>query len=921
MTAIHDQRAIIDRRRFSADLAALPPRRGGAADVEADAALQALLRQYLTAGRAEVRRRFEAHPRAAGSGRQASRETSFLMDQIVRGLYDFALVHIAPGLDALACPALVAVGGYGRGELAPYSDIDLLFLLPQRASPAAKRLVEFMLYRLWDLGLKVGQATRTVRECLEEAENDLSVRTSLLEARYIWGEQTHYKTFRRSFWQRIVKGRAEAFYHDKLAERAARHQRIGNFRYTLEPNLKDGKGGLRDLQTLRWVARFIDDRGRPTAIADLGLLQAGEAAAFEKAENFFWTLRCHLHYMTGRAEERLTFDVQPELARRLGYSERVGANGAERLMKHYFIVAKSVGRLTRYFCAAVEEGPLKKSRFTLRAIGFGRKEIEGFMLEGGRLSVVGPGHFKDHPVDILRIFRTAQRHGIDIHPSAMSWLAQATKGIGGALRRMPEANAVFLDILTAPQGPEIALRRMNETGVFGRFIPDFGRVVAQMQFDMYHHYTVDEHTIFALGILHRIESGALREEAPVASAVVHQILSRRVLYLAVLLHDIAKGRGGDHSILGAEAAVRLCPRLGLSAEETETVAWLVRHHLLMSNTAFRRDIDDPKTIADFTDIVQSMERLRLLLILTVADIRAVGPKTWNGWKAALLRGLYDRAADLISGGLAAVGEEARVAAALKAVRAALPDWSTAAWEAHVARGHAAYWLAFPAETLAHQARLIRDAEEEGRVLAIDKRIDSWRAMTEVTIYAADRKGLVAQLTGACALAGANIVDARIITLKNGYALDTFTIQDSEGGAFDRPQRLARLEAMIARVLDAPERTLAELKDQPQLANPTAGNFPVAPRILIDNKASATHSVIEINCRDRRGLVHRLTAALTAQNLQISSAKISTFGHRAIDTFYVKDQFGLKVENESRLAGVRAALMAIIAEPAAPSRVA
>jgi [protein-PII] uridylyltransferase len=480
------------------------------------------------------------------------------------------------------------------------------------------------------------------------------------------------------------------------------------------------------------------------------------------------------------------------------------------------------------------------------------------------------------------------------------------------LRADAEANRLFLAMLTSTKDPEGGLRRLSEAGVFGRFVPDFGRVVAQMQYDMYHHYTVDEHTLFAIGMLHRIETGELAEEAPIASRVVHQVLSRRVLYLAVLLHDIAKGRGGDHSELGAEVAQKLCPRLGLSDEETETVAWLVRHHLLMSKTAFQRDLDDSQTIADFTGLVQSLERLRLLLVLTVADIRAVGPKTWNGWKAQLLRELYHRAEEQLSGGLITAGREARAAAAAKAIRAELADWSDDDFEPHLARGVAAYWLSFDTATLARHARLVRAAEAREQELSIETRVDRWRAVTEVTIYTPDRHGLISLLAGAIAGAAGNIVDARIFTLTNGMALDTFWVQDSDGGPFERPDRLARLAASVEHTLAG--RPLPDLDQRLSAFTSRFDVFPVVPRVLIDNNASATHTVIEVNGRDRPGLLYRLTSVLTDLKLQISSAKISTFGQRAVDVFYVKDLFGHKVEAAPRLKAIRARLLGAL-EPA------
>ncbi len=912
---IEKQRDILDRRALTQ---ALADAAAGARDPHADtAAVGAVLRAHLADGRAEIKRRFDADPRAAESGRRLARETCFLIDQLIRAIYDFTTAQLYP----LANPSeaekisLVAVGGYGRGELAPYSDIDLLFLLPYKLTPHCEQVVEYILYRLWDLGLKVGQSARSIEDCLARAKGDLTIKTSLLEARYLWGDQELFDKFRKRFHKECMAGQGEGFYQAKLGERRQRHEKFGPSRYALEPNIKEGKGGLRDLQTLRWIGRFLYGDDTLDKLVEQGVLTEDAAHRFDKAEAYLWVLRCHLHYLRGRAEEKLTFDIQLEIARRLGYRDHAGNNAVERLMKHYFLTAKAVGELTRFFCTAVEAQHLRRSFIRLPSIGLRKREVEGFGLDGGRLSVPNAKHFDKHPRDLLRIFRVAQKHDLDIQPMTFTWIADRARLIDKAYRDDPDANAIFMKILTSrSKGPETSLRRMNEAGVFGRFVPDFGRVVAQMQFDMYHHFTVDEHTIYALGMLHKIETGALAEVAPIASRVVHEIRSRRVLYIAVLLHDIAKGRAGDHSVLGAEVAEQLCPRLGFTEDQTETVTWLVRYHLLMSNTAFKRDIEDPKTIADFADQVQSVERLRQLLVLTVADIRAVGPKTWNGWKAQLLRDLYNRSEEHLSGGLIFAGREREVDGMLGELRQKLADWPSADLEAHLERGHPGYWLSFPPSILERHARLVREAELDQRRLSVDFRIDAWEAMTEVTIYVPDRVGLVSQLAGAFALSGASIVEARIFTLKNGKALDVFAIQDSEGGPFDQPTRLARLTATIERVLGAPEQTLAALKTLPPHVNPAARAFPVAPRVLIDNKASAAFTVIEITGRDRRGLVHALTAALMEQDLRIANAKISTFGHRAVDTFYVKDRFGLKVEAEPKLKAIRSALLDVLREP-------
>ncbi|MGH6931678.1 MAG: [protein-PII] uridylyltransferase [Dongiaceae bacterium] len=900
MEAVLDRRGIIDRLALSEALVAIAT---GEASAGRPAVLAAL-KSALSAGRAEIRRRFEADD----NGRRAAAETCFLLDQLIRGLHEYTATAVFPLANPSAAErlALVAVGGYGRGELAPHSDVDILFLLPYKLTPHGEQVIEYLLYHLWDLGLKIGQATRSVDDCLRQAKADMTIRTGLLEARFLTGDDKLFAELRQRFAKEVMAGTGIAFVEAKLAERDERHRRLGNSRYALEPNIKDGKGGLRDLHALFWIAKYLYRVDDIATLVNGEVFAAAEVASFKKAEAFLWSVRVHLHYLAGRAEERLTFDLQPEIARRLGYTDHAGAKGVERLMKHYFLIAKSVGDLTRIFCAALEAAHQRRARVRLPVFGLLRREVEGFRVDAGRLKISGAEALARRPVDLLRIFEVAQRHRLDIHPATLRLITQNLRLIDRGLRDDPEANRLFLAMLTSTQDCEATLRRLSEAGVFGRFVPDFGRVVAQMQYDMYHHYTVDEHTLFAIGILSRIEQGLLKDEVPIASAVVHQLLSRRVLYLAVLLHDIAKGRGGDHSELGAEVALKLCPRLGLSDEETETVAWLVRWHLLMSNTAFKRDIDDPQTIIDFAGQVQSLERLRLLLVLTVADIRAVGPKTWNGWKAQLLRELYYRTEEQLSGGLLAEGREARVAAAERMLAAELADWSADDIATHRARGTPAYWLAFDAKTLARQARLVRNAESAGQELSIETRVDQWRAVTEVTIYTPDRHGLFALLAGAIAATGGNIVDARIFTLTNGMALDSFWVQDAEGGPFDRPDRLARLSAMVERTLAGgalpdPDKRLSALPSRFAV-------FPVVSRVLIDNKASATHTVIEVNGRDRPGLLYRLTSALSELKLQISSAKISTFGQRAVDVFYVKDLFGLKIAAEPKLKVIHARLL-------------
>jgi [protein-PII] uridylyltransferase len=911
MAGIARQRDIIDRRALGEQLSAI-------ACSSPSSALDRVLfipplKAALGAGRAEIRHRFEE----TDDGAAVMREQCFLIDQLIRVLFDLVAGEIYPLPNPTSGErlALVAVGGYGRGELAPYSDIDLLFLLPYKRTPHTEQVVEYFLYMLWDLGLKIGQATRSVEECLRHARSDLTIRTGLLEARYLWGEQALFTELKRRFDTEIVRGNAAQFVEGKLAERDDRHRRLGDSRYQLEPNVKEGKGGLRDLHTLFWIAKYIyriDDVGK---LVERGVLSSEESQRFDHAQSFLWTVRCHLHFLTGRPEERLTFDLQTEIAGRMGYSDQAGSRGVERFMKDYFLVAKDVGDLTRIFCAILEADQQHKRRLPWMRWGIGRRALGEFILDGERVTIPGDDFFAKDPTALLRLFHVAQEHELDIHPRALRAASQSVHLIDRRLQEDPEANRLFLEILTSRKDPETALRRMNEAGVFGRFIPDFGRVVAQMQYDMYHHYTVDEHTLFAIGILHNIESGEFKEEHPLATEAGATIVSRQALYVALLLHDIAKGRGGDHSEIGEAIALELGPRLGLSDEETETVAWLVRWHLLMSSTAFKLDIGDPQTLGDFVERVQSPERLKLLLVLTIADIRAVGPNVMNGWKAALLRELYLRALEIMSGGLTVEGQDSRIAAAQAAARKLLPDFSEEEFQSFAGRGYPFYWLSFDPETHAQHARLMREAEASGSPLTVEKRVDPQRAATEITLYTADHPGLFSRIAGALAVSSANIVDARIMTMSNGMALDTFWVQDLTGRPFDRPDKLARLAVIFENVLTGDLKPHRELARPPAIPSRTRV-FTVVPRVLVDNKASRSHTVIEVNGRDRPGLLFELTRELTRLNLQISSAKISTYGEKVVDVFYVKNLFGHKVEEPAKLAEIRRTLDVVLAQGSA-----
>ena len=870
-------------------------------------------RRHLTRVQHHVRESFEHYQL---TGLQSARLLAALTDGLISALYDYACAE----LGVRGPMAIVATGGYGRGMLAPFSDIDLLFITDDHPAPETLAAVEFSLYFLWDLGLKVGHATRTVDECVAQAEADVTVRTSMIDARRLAGDNALFEAFAVRFAAACALRTAD-FIAAKQAERDARHHRFGESPFLVEPNIKEGRGGLRDLQTLYWMTRYIFDA---RVMSDLvgpnspggGLLVEREAKHAKRSWDFLWTVRFHLHYVAGRAEERLTFDMQPVVGARMGYTRHGRQDGVERFMRHYFLTAREVTRITAVLEPAIVRAALgppaleEETDATLLA--------QGFVLADGKLLAADGRDFHAEPLQMLKLLQVARDRHLALHPLAIRALIRHERQ-AAELRGDPAAAALFMDLLTTRQDGARWMHMLNETGFLGRYIPDWARIVGQMQFDTYHVFTVDEHTIEAVRVLDTLDRGELSEVAPIASALMEDLQSRRALYVATLLHDIAKGRGGDHSGVGADLALAIGPQLGLAPEETEMVSWLVLQHLLLSQTAFKRDIDDPKTILDVVETIQSPERLKLLLVLTVADMRAVSPRVWNGWKATLLRELYARTAEVLAGGLATTERDVRVSRAKQAAAAMMEGWSDADRDYFLGLGYPSYWLGFDPETHLRHARLVREAQANQTPLTVQADPLPARAVTEITVYAADHAGLFSQIAGALAVAGASIVDARIHTLTNGMALDTFWVQDAAGGAFDAPHRLARLSVLVEQALSGQIALSAEIRRVGEaLLGRRMRAIHVPPRVVIDNRASHTHTVIEVNGRDRPGLLHDVTAAISEQGLQIASAHVTTYGVRAVDVFYVKDVFGLKVENDRKLTALRAALLEALGSPEEPA---
>lgn len=891
-TRIPNQRAIIDRRKVVARLDALVD----AMDKFDRKPIVALLRESLDKGRSEIAARLEEEPAA---GYKAASAQSFLVDQLIRIIHDHVITHVYPLANRSSGERLtiLAVGGYGRGEMAPQSDVDIGFITPMKNTAWCEQVIEAMLYYLWDLGLKVGHSSRTLDDVVRMAKQDLTIRTAMLEARFLWGDQDLYEQARERFWNEVVKGTERQFVADKLEERDARHKRMGDSRYVVEPNVKEGKGGLRDLHTLYWIGKYIHRVQSASELVSAGLLTQAEYRAFRRAENFFLAVRCHMHMITGREEDRLTFDLQREVSERMNFVDRPGKSAVERFMRFYFLQAKRVGSLTGVFLAQLDEQFAQKaSRKLLSRITGRKRTVKGFEIAGGRINVPNDTFFQKNPARMIEIFLLANKEGVEVHPEAMRKADRDSALIDRSVRNDPKANALFLDLLASEDNPELALRWMNEAGVFGRIMPEFGRVVAQMQFDMYHHYTVDEHTIRAIGTLARIEAGELNDTHPLSTKLLPRLKHRRALYVATLMHDIAKGRGGDHSVLGAELAEKVGPRLGLSGEETELVAWLVRYHLLMSATSFKRDLSDPKTITDFVEVVQSLERLRQLLILTVVDIGAVGPGVWNSWKGQLLSDLYYAAEERIRLGHKVHGRDQRVEGKKRLVADFMGE-DSALVDEFGKKMQPSYWIAESEDVIASNLRQLKAMGNQP--LSIETQYYAARGATLVTAMAADHPGLFSRICGAIHLAGANIIDARIHTTRDGLAVDNFLVQDPLGRPFMEDGQMERLVTGIKDALANRVKLVPQLAARPT-ARTRANAFDVRPRVSFDNEASNKYTVIEVNSRDRPALLNRLSRALFESKTLVNSAHITHYGERAADTFYVTDLLGDKILSESRL---------------------
>ncbi len=854
-------------------------------------------------------------------GTQCAEEIARAVDVLMTSLFTYISQEVFPRPNPTKAErlTLLAIGGYGQGKLAPFSDIDLLFLLPGKNTQWGEQTIELMLKILWDSEFKIGHSVFNVKQIPKRAKEDLVFCTSLLNIKHLSGDEELFLTLKKQIEKTKKIIGVRTFVKAKLTERDIRHEKEGRSRFLVEPNIKNGKGGLRDLQTLWWLVKFCYGE-------DSNIFSKEANQKLSACENFLWEVRCYLHFLCGAPQEKLSFQHQQALTQAMNFlnpnvGEEQTIEALEKFMKNYFLVAKEAGSLTRILCAELEAQqakPQPRISRLIKKITKTTKDIqltEDFLLERGRLKATTENLFTQKPLMILRYFELAALHRVNFHPSSLNQIRNALPHLPKTLRLDKNANEMFLNILAKHPDPARILRTMNETGnetgFLGWFIPAFGNIVAQMQFNRYHHYTVDEHIIHAVELLDHLEQAGIKEinrARLLARRLAKQNL-RAVLYIAIFTHDIAKGQKGDHSQRGAEVCYALATRLGLTEENAHLAAWLVENHLLMSDCAQKRDLNDDKTIKNFVKKIQTIERLKLLFLLTIVDIQAVGPGTWNGWKAQLLNKLYELA-------FAELKTPFRIQHAQKARRqrrklAARLTWSEKEKRAYLKLHKNTYWNHTSEQTQKTHA-LLWETWREKTPFAFHVKNSESQAHSEMTIITPDHPGLFSRIVGAIVINKGIITDARIFTSDNGLAFDSFWIQNQNQAPLDETHS-QRLKATIEKVLLGKLLPYEEITKKQNVIASKENVFNIKPKIILDNELSDECSVIEVECLNNPYLIYATAQKMFREGLILSSAHITTYGERAVNVFYVKDTFSQKITDKEKQTYLKNELLKVCAQ--------
>ncbi len=800
--------------------------------------------------------------------------------------------------------ALVAVGGYGRGELHPASDIDVLVLVDAQARERLRERIEQFVAFLWDLGLEVGHSVRTVDECIAQAAADITIITNLMESRLLAGDAALFEAMRRHTAPGEMWPVAE-FFHAKLQEQMQRHHKYHDTAYNLEPNVKEGPGGLRDIQIISWVAMRHFGTSTLEELAQHDFLTSGELQELLAGRDFLWRVRYALHVFSGRGENRLLFDYQTTLARHFGYQDDERQLAVEKFMRDYYRTVTELSRLNEMLLQLFQEAIVYADK-PVRVVPLNKR----FQTCNDFIEVTGNDVFRRYPFALLEIFLLLQQHPEiqGVRASTIRLIRAHRHLIDDRFRNDLRCRSLFMEILRQPRGITHELRRMNRYGILSAYFPAFGRIAGQMQYDLFHVYTVDEHTLMVLRNLRRFTVPEYAGESPFCSRIIQTIPKLEILYLAALFHDIAKGRGGDHSELGAEDAAVFCRHHGLSDFDTDLVSWLVRHHLLMSLTAQQQDISDPEVVSAFARTVGDQLHLDHLYLLTVADIRGTNPELWNSWKDALLKDLYQRTREMLRRGPEVPVDQAALVrrnqeAALALIPASLHPRIPALWAAL----EEDYFLRHSPDEIAWHSQAILDVSEADLPLVLIRE-ETQRGGTEIFLYTRDQDHLFAMTTMALDRMGLNIVDARIITTRNGYTLDTYIVLDGMGHPVHNPVHLQDiLDGLKQQLSRASVTALAAMRISRRPAR-RLQHFRIPPQITFSCDHRNRYTVAELITSDRPGLLARVGMAFVECGVRVHNAKIATFGERVEDMFYITDQHNRPLSDEARLRRLREAIL-------------
>ena len=860
-------------------------------------------REYLQEAKLDL---WERH-RTGASGHEIVERYTAVMDHLLQALFSAASAIYSerfPRLDQRC--TVIAQGGYGRGELNPCSDIDLLFLYQHKRDPYVESVAERILYSLWDTRLTVGHAMRNVRECVRLAAAELKVKTSLLDARFLCGDEGLYREFAVAMERDVLSRGAERFFQEKLAETRDRHQRYGDSVYLLEPQLKEGEGGLRDLHTAMWMARVKFKTNSIAALVQKSVITEREREEVEAARDFLWHVRNALHFRSGQHQDQLTFEYQERLAEDLGFQPTANLKAVEHFMRTYYLHAATVNR----FADEIIERCLERPR-PYRLIGrFITRQIRpGVRISSGILSISGAELLRDDPTNLILVFVDAQRHDVAISNSTKRVLRANLDLLDDTRRRDPRTVAAFFDVLGGKHKVYETLLEMHRVGVLGAFLPEFGHLLCMVLHDLYHTYTVDEHSLMAVKELERLFAGEHKQVAALLTQVMREVDRVEILYLALILHDIGKGHGGGHSERGAKMVDDIAERLQLNTDDAAQLKFLVSQHLTMSHLAQRRDIHDQRLLIDFAKRVETLDNLKKLYLLTFADMRAVGPKIWNNWHDMLLSELYRNTADIFERETFVEEDYAeRVQRIKQRVAAAAEGVDPRALESFLNDMPDRYFLGTAEDSIVHHLQLARGLEGQPFVTEVKHFPD--REFSEFTVITGDRPGLFSMLTGVLLAHGMNILTASINTSSAGMALDIFRISHGDlPEAAQRPERWERVVIALGRVL-AGELDVEQLVAASYRPSILAKRFvPRVPtEVDIDNTVSEYFTVLDVYTQDRVGILFAITNTLFHLGLSIHIAKITTNVDQVLDVFYVTDGAGQKILDASRLEQVRAELL-------------